>query len=352
MMVVPIVPPVDEQLLDGFRRSRRAAYERLASLPPGAAGVFRWWARRRIQESLANLFLDDRPLLMPPRRRHLHERFEARIAGCSAAYRHLDSRIQMFRLDHVPLLVGAETPYVVNALAESHDPGRSETNPGLPRYTDARFDETQTAFLPPPCGDCAELVTAAVDVANVDDVPLVVRAGWLCATLLAVHPFVDGNGRTARLLFQFLSSADPELGVDWGAVEQWAMYRQAYISALKRSQSPSVPDYDGRLVDTLPFIEFGVRSSTEGAEVTLQRAEWFERAWQELGDAVDDSEPAATIELAVASAWSASIAELDELVADPIATSTVNRLVADGRLEWDRRRLLRLAPGHPLLAMR
>jgi hypothetical protein len=267
--------------------------------------------------------------------------------------RHLDARIEMVRRGHLADLVAPETPFVLNALAESHDPDRSETNPGLPRLTDSRFDPTQTDFEPPPGAQCEALTHAAVDVANLDRVPLIVRAGWLCATLLAIHPFVDGNGRTSRLLFQLLASADGELGFDWGAIEQWAMLRVPYVDALKASQAPSAPNYDGRLIDTTPFIEYGIRTSIEGALIVRQRAEWFDTSWGRIGaPSTTDAQLAATIELAVASAWSASLDELDELLDGPASTPAVNHLVRRGRLVWDARGLLRLADDHPLISER
>lgn len=355
MPVVPLVPPTDDGLLERHRGARVDTKDALRALPDAAGAVYRWWSRRRLVESIGNLFLDDRPLLMPPHRRHLHDKFTGRLDGCLTALRHVDARVEMHRRGHVTSVLGTETPYVINALAESRNPGRSETNPGLPRLVEAGFDPTQSSFLPPPAHECETLVSALVDVANVDEVPAIVRAGWACATLLAIHPFVDGNGRTARLVFQLLASSDEELGFDWGAVEQWTMRRVPYVDALKASQAPSLPSYDGRRVDTTPFIEFAVRTSTDGAEVGLQRVAWFAAAWELLAgeaDADSDDGLAAIVELTVASAWSASLTEIEEVIGAPDATIAVNRLVRDGRLSWDRRRLLRLGPDHPLRAMR
>ncbi|BAN00697.1 hypothetical protein YM304_03830 [Ilumatobacter coccineus YM16-304] len=355
MSVVPLVPPTDDGLLEQHRGVRVEARDALGALPDAASAVYRWWSRRRLVESIGNLFLDDRPLLIPPHRRHLHDKFTGRLDGCLTALRHVDARVEMHRRGHVTSVLGTDTPYVLHALAESRNPGGSETNPGLPRLVEAGFDPTQSAFLPPPAHECEALVSALVDVANVDEVPAIVRAGWACATLLAVHPFVDGNGRTARLVFQLLASSDEELGFDWGTVEQWAMRRVPYVRALKASQAPSLPGYDGRRVDTSPFIEFAVRTSIDGAEVGVQRMAWFATAWDLLAGEVDadsDDGLAVIVELTVGSAWSASLAEIEEVVGLPHATIAVNRLVRDGRLIWDRRRLLRLSPDHPLRALR
>ncbi len=124
----------------------------------------------------------------------------------------------MLRRGHLDVVVGPETPYVLNAFAESHDPNSKETNPGLIRLTTSGFDVTQSSFRPPDGARCSELLEACVRVVNVAPAPSVVRAAWLCASFLAIHPFVDGNGRTARLLFQLVASSDEHERLDWAAV--------------------------------------------------------------------------------------------------------------------------------------
>ncbi|HAA89161.1 MAG TPA: Fic family protein [Peptococcaceae bacterium] len=58
--------------------------------------------------------------------------------------------------------------------------------------------------VPPPAGDVPSLVQGMVEVYNsMETEHPVKRAAWLHWRLVWIHPFVDGNGRTARLLMNF-----------------------------------------------------------------------------------------------------------------------------------------------------
>lgn len=346
---LPPLPTVAPELLEVHHVARVQGAEALAAADPAASELFRFNGRRRLVESLANLFLDDRQMLLPPRRRHLHQSLADRVGGCRSAFRHIDGRLEMIRRGHIDRVLGPETPFVLNAFAESHDPNAHETNPGLIRLTESGFDEGQNTFKPPDGALCRQLLDGCIDVANNAPLPAVVRAGWLTAAFLAVHPFVDGNGRTARLLFQLVSSSDPKERLDWGTVEQWAVDRNGYVAALVTSQAPSLPTYVGERVDTTPFVEYAIQTSIAGAQLNARRLRWYERAWGSL-----DGLPAElrAAEVAVVSAGSASLDELSDLaaLADPsTCTNAATELVAAGRLVWDRRSLLRPTANNPLL---
>lgn len=78
-------------------------------------------------------------------------------------------------------------------------PGEKRVDVGDP------VDPTVVFHTPPPAEDLPELLTELVDFANdVDSDPFVhpvVRSVALHFALSYIHPFVDGNGRTARALF-------------------------------------------------------------------------------------------------------------------------------------------------------
>lgn len=57
-----------------------------------------------------------------------------------------------------------------------------------------------TRFIPPGSQRFGELVPAMLDLAHRTDAHAAIRAAELHYNLVAVHPFADGNGRTARLL--------------------------------------------------------------------------------------------------------------------------------------------------------
>lgn len=64
---------------------------------------------------------------------------------------------------------------------------------------------TGAAFRPPAWTDAREMILEICDLlAGYQDGHPVLRAAWLHASLVRVHPFMDGNGRTARMLQDFL----------------------------------------------------------------------------------------------------------------------------------------------------
>jgi len=58
---------------------------------------------------------------------------------------------------------------------------------------------TGTRFVPPGPHHFAELIPALLMLAADETLPPILRAAELHHNLVAVHPFADGNGRTARL---------------------------------------------------------------------------------------------------------------------------------------------------------
>ena len=71
---------------------------------------------------------------------------------------------------------------------------------GAGRFRTDRVLITGTRFVPPGGHKFPVLIPALLELANCPGVHPAVRAAELHYNLVAVHPFADGNGRTARLL--------------------------------------------------------------------------------------------------------------------------------------------------------
>ncbi len=71
---------------------------------------------------------------------------------------------------------------------------------GAGHFCAGRVLITGTGFVPPGAHEFPALMPALLDAANSPGLHPVVRAAELHYNLVAVHPFADGNGRTARLL--------------------------------------------------------------------------------------------------------------------------------------------------------
>ncbi|HVE67036.1 MAG TPA: Fic family protein [Solirubrobacteraceae bacterium] len=81
--------------------------------------------------------------------------------------------------------------------------GRFEDGAGRLRTRSAlvvRRDAGEVVFRPPPEGAVPGLVDEMCQVLSASDAHPAVVAAWAHVAMAAIHPFLDGNGRTARIL--------------------------------------------------------------------------------------------------------------------------------------------------------
>lgn len=144
----------------------------------------------------------------------------------------------------------------------------------------AVYDSTTGAveYIPPEHSDVPKLLAELFDyVATADDHPLV-KAGVIHYQLVTIHPFEDGNGRTARLLSGYYLAATGFGFGGLGSLEEYFAY--------------DVDDYYRSLQMGLPALYYNGRDNPPHPEIWM---EYFlrmvdlysERICQVAADAAD-----------------------------------------------------------------
>lgn len=271
---LPELPPAE---LDASDELHDEVARRVVGLEPDVARLVRAILWRRLAESAAGVGAIEYEcatprLLVPPRRRFLSTALRGRLDGVEMALRHVDTRLAMASLGQLDHVVDRETPMVLNAFAESRDPSRRETNAGSVRVTTSEFLDAGSLYVPPDATRCRDLLDALTDRLRGESRahPLEL-ASWAALLMFAIHPFVDGNGRTARLMFHALHSEGVAGRFDWGSIEAWAAHRQRYLRSIYASvQLVAVGDPLTKVVPE-PFARFALDRSIEGAARTVAR---------------------------------------------------------------------------------
>ncbi len=113
------------------------------------------------------------------------------------------------------------------------------------RFRDGPVLIKGTRFIPPGSHKFGALIPAMLELANLEAVPPALQAAELHYNLVAIHPFSDGNGRTARLMMNdhLLQHGYPHASIEVGE-------RAEYLAALEEANA-------GRCE---PFAAFVLRS--------------------------------------------------------------------------------------------
>lgn len=346
-MNVPRVPELDDELVVRHRRAHLELREAHDAAGPEVRRLFLLLQRRLLIESLAYVqpvtASPTEQQLFPPPRAFLTRTQELRMFGADAVYRHLDSRIAMRDMGAVERVLDRSTPVVFHALLEGLTPSGRETNPGMLRATPTAWKPEANSYMHPPATMCSDLVDEALDVASGSSVPSCVRGAWLTFTMLSIHPFVDGNGRTSRALYLAVVADDVPLGLDFGVLEQWSITRSAYVAALQQGQR--VERYDGERMDARPFVEYATITSTVGAELCAAR---IARLGQEHASrCASGSSPAQSLVLGAASVERVLVPDQLAALGGSEVVDAADDLLTSNTLRWVERPPSRRTTEHP-----
>jgi cell filamentation protein, protein adenylyltransferase len=142
--------------------------------------------------------------------------------------------------------------------------------PGVYRRGENRVGE----YIPPSQGDVPDLMRAfaAWLQQDSDDIHPVVRAGIAHIHLVAIHPFWDGNGRTARALTTLVLQRSPFGCKKLLSLEKlMSTVKEDYFTAIERTLGTHFdPDYDAT-----PWLRFFIRHLMAHTITLTQRlTEW------------------------------------------------------------------------------
>ncbi len=137
-------------------------------------------------------------------------------------------------------------------------------------------------YLPPEAKDVPGLMTSLVQwisEAGKAKLPVPLIAGLVHYLFVTIHPYYDGNGRTARLLATFILHKDGYgLNGFFSLEEHYAKDLQGYYRAL--TTHPHHNYYFGRSeADLTPWLEYFISTLAEVFEAVRH---WVEDGWLEV----------------------------------------------------------------------
>lgn len=147
------------------------------------------------------------------------------------------------------------------------------------------YNPCSAAYVPPPWESVAELMNDLVAFSNDDGLPAVAQAAIAHAQFETIHPFIDGNGRTGRVLIQLIlrrrglaSRVLPPVSL---ILATWA---QQYIDGLIATRYEGDASSSSAHKGTNLWVDLfagACSRSVEDAELFEQQAVGIENHWRE-----------------------------------------------------------------------
>mgnify|MGYP001032168110 CR=1 FL=1 len=190
-------------------------------------------------------------------------------------------------------------------------------------------------FLPPPAADVPSLLDALCEHLAHFAAPAPVASALAHVGLAAIHPFRDGNGRTARIMASLVMYRGGYVSPQFTSLEEWwGRHPDAYYAAFACLGDAFNPD-----ADVTPFVAEHVSAQATQAEALLLRNATERSIWTLLEDiAVHDLRLNARVTHAlydalfgrqVTNRYYRSMSD----VSDVTAVQDLGKLVAAGLLE-------------------
>jgi Fic family protein len=119
------------------------------------------------------------------------------------------------------------------------------------------------------------------------DAPAYARAAMAHLNLVGIHPWRDGNGRTARALHTLVLARTGELAPEFSSIEEWLGEHTntvQYYEALRSTQNGTFqPERDAH-----SWLRFVFAAHHRQAQRVKRRYEWTVRLWNDLARLAGD----------------------------------------------------------------
>jgi Fic family protein len=158
---------------------------------------------------------------------------------------------------------------------------------GAGRYGAARTlrnDATGDLVYTPPQDDVdkwVELICGQMNAWDRLETPphIALRSAWLHVAFAAVHPFKDGNGRTARILASLAMYRHGFRRPEFCSLEEWwGRHRESYYTAFT-----CLGEHFAASADVTPFIRTHVEAQRSQVRALAMREETNRQLWVALG---------------------------------------------------------------------
>jgi Fic family protein len=169
-------------------------------------------------------------------------------------------------------------------------------------------DPLEPAYTGPDAEMVPALMAELVDWLRDGDIdaPAYARAAMAHLNLVGIHPWRDGNGRTARALHTLVLARMGELASEFSSIEEWLGEHTntvVYYEALRSVQQGSFqPDRDAH-----SWLTFVFAAHHRQAQRVKRRYDWTVRLWNDLARLADER---GLPERAVSALYAAAVGEV------------------------------------------
>lgn len=197
------------------------------------------------------------------------ERDENEVKGYYAAL----NQIEQWGIKATP--ISERLIQTLHALVMANGGSKVKPNPYRDGQNVIRDSRTRRiVYMPPEAKDVSGLMNGLVNwIRENSEIPCPIIAGIAHYQFATIHPYYDGNGRTARLLTtKILHSGGYDLKGLYSLEEYYAQNLGAYYEAI--SIGPSNNYYQGRAeADITPWLEYFIEGMAFSFENVLRRME-------------------------------------------------------------------------------